>query len=107
MILTALASSGYQLGSPTAGTVTISDNDVEGIVVSSTSTGAPTSFTSITTLENDVATSSTFTFYVKLNSQPTANVTIPIDSSNYSEGRVNNGTVPIFLTFTPLAKGGF
>ena len=101
VILTASASSGYRLGSPALGTVTINDNDVEGIIVSSTNAGAPTAFTNITTNENDVATSTTFTFYVKLNSQPTANVTIPIDSSNYSEGRVNNGTVPILLTFTP------
>ena len=101
VVLTPLASSSYQFGSPTAGTVTINDNDVEGIVVSSTNTGGPISFTSITTIENDVATNTTFKFYVKLNSQPTANVTVPVDSSNYSEGRVNNGVAPYLLTFTP------
>jgi hypothetical protein len=95
VILTPLASSAYWLGSPTAGTVTINDNDVAGIIVSSTNTAAPTSFTSLTTTE----AGGTVTFYIKLNSQPTGTVTVPIDSSNYNEGQVN-GAAPLLLTFT-------
>ncbi len=99
VILTPLASSGYWLGSPTAGTVTINDNDVAGIIVSSNNAGAPKAFTSLVTNEDAAAGDHAFTFYVKLNSEPTGPVTIPIDSSNYSEGQVN-GAAPLLLTFT-------
>jgi alpha-tubulin suppressor-like RCC1 family protein len=105
VVLTPLASSGYQLGSPTVGTVIISDNDVEGIIVSSTNSGAPTSFTSLITTEA-AGSQHTFTFYIKLNSQPTGTVTIPIDSSNYSEGRVN-GVLPLLLSFTGGVGGNW
>jgi alpha-tubulin suppressor-like RCC1 family protein len=106
VILTASASSGYRLGSPAFGTVTINDNDVEGIIVSSSNSGAPISFTSLVTNENAAAGNHTFTFYIKLNSEPTGTVTIPIDSSNYNEGRVN-GTAPLLLSFTGGAGGNW
>ena len=106
VILTPLAASGYQLGSPNAGTVTINDNDVASIVVSSSSAGAPTPFSSLVTNEAAAAGNHTFIFYVKLNSQPTANVTIPIDSSSYAEGRVN-GILPLALSFTGGVGGNW
>ena len=65
--------------------VTNTDNDRTGITVSPTS-GL------VTTEAGGKAT-----FTVVLDSQPTANVTIPISSSDASEGMVN----PASLTFTP------
>ena len=65
--------------------VTNTDNDRTGITVSPTS-GL------VTTEAGGKAT-----FTVVLDSQPTANVTIPISSSDASEGVVN----PASLTFTP------
>lgn len=96
VMLTALSSSGYLSGSPVAGTVTISDNDVEGIIVSSTNTMTPTAFSSFTTNEAAGA-DHTFTFYVKLNSQPTGNVSIPFSSSNTNEGTVGAASL-LFTT---------
>ncbi|MBV9866090.1 MAG: family 16 glycosylhydrolase [Abitibacteriaceae bacterium] len=64
--------------------VTITDNDVAGIVVNPTS--------GLKTTEGG----GTATFTVKLTSQPTADVTIPLQSSNPAEGIVN----PANLTFT-------
>ncbi len=88
----------YLLGSPTIGTVTIADNDVEGIVVSSTGFGAPVAISSIVTNENPAASDYSVTFYVRFTSQPTFNVTIPFSSSNTNEGVVNVAS----RTFTPV-----
>jgi hypothetical protein len=74
----------YTVMSPSAATVNIADNDVAGFTVSPISGH---------TSEN--LTSATFT--VQLTSQPTANVTIPLASSNTGEGTV----APSSLTFTP------
>src|SRR5207342_2580045 len=65
--------------------VTNSDNDVAGITV--TPAGP------LTTTE----AGGTATFTVKLNTLPTANVTIAVSSSNTNEGTVS----PTVLTFTP------
>ncbi|XZN91416.1 MAG: DUF4347 domain-containing protein [Microcoleus sp.] len=65
--------------------VTNTDNETAGITVSPT--------TGLTTTE----AGGTATFTVKLNTQPTANVTIPLTSSNTAEGTVDKNS----LTFTP------
>jgi hypothetical protein len=64
--------------------VTNTDNEVAGFTITPTS---------ITTSESGT----TATFTVRLNLRPTANVTIPVSSSNTAEGRV----APTNLTFTP------
>ncbi|WP_302183118.1 DUF4347 domain-containing protein [Planktothrix agardhii] len=64
--------------------VTNSDNDTKGITVTPT--------TGLTTTE----AGGKATFTVVLNSQPTADVTIPLTSSNTAEGTVNQSS----LTFT-------
>jgi len=66
--------------------VTNVDNDSPGITV------APT--TGLTTTE----AGGTATFTIRLNSQPTANVTIGVSSSNTKEGTVS----PASVTFTSL-----
>lgn len=70
---------------PATAIVTVTDNDVAGITVNPTS--------GLTTTEAGGQS----TFSVRLNSQPTANVTIPLSSSRTSEGAVS----PASLTFTP------
>ena len=64
------------------------DNDSPGISVTFT----PPTTTSLTTRE----TGASATFSISLNSQPTADVTIAVHSSNAAEGTVN----PALLTFT-------
>ncbi|MEI7772990.1 MAG: Calx-beta domain-containing protein, partial [Chloroflexales bacterium] len=75
------------LGTPAKYIFTINDNDVAGVNVS-TKAG--------TTSEANGAQKQ-MTFGVWLNSQPTADVTIPLASSDPSEGTVS----PDSLTFTP------
>src|SRR5439155_1883151 len=75
----------YTVMSPSAATVNIADNDTAGFVVSAISGH---------TSEN--LTSATFT--VKLQSQPTADVTIPLASDTPAEGTV----APVSLTFTTV-----
>ena len=72
---------------PSDVTATNNDNDVAGFTVSPTV---------ITTTEASGASHSA-TFDVRLNTQPTANVTIGLSSSNTGEGTVS----PSSLTFTP------
>jgi hypothetical protein len=66
--------------------VTNKDDDGAGVAVSPIS-------------GNTTEAGGTATFSVKLTSQPTANVTIPLSSSDLSEGTVS----PASLTFTPAA----
>ncbi|MCB8753402.1 DUF4347 domain-containing protein, partial [Planktothrix agardhii] len=77
-------STGIALGTTTNQSVTITDNDTKGITVTPT--------TGLTTTE----AGGKATFTVVLNSQPTADVTIPLTSSNTAEGTVNQSS----LTFT-------
>ncbi|MEG3845288.1 Calx-beta domain-containing protein, partial [Microcoleus sp. herbarium14] len=77
-------SAGIGLGTTTNQSVAITDNDTAGITVSP--------IAGLTTTE----VGGTATFTVKLNSQPTADVTIPLTSSNTNEGTVN----PSAITFT-------
>ncbi|HKQ57734.1 MAG TPA: Calx-beta domain-containing protein [Candidatus Eisenbacteria bacterium] len=87
-ILTALATSadpGYNGLNPANVTVTNTDNDVAGFTVSPTG--------GLTTTEAGGAA----VFTVVLNSQPTANVTVPISSNDLTEGTV----APASMTFTP------
>src|SRR5258706_472932 len=65
--------------------VTNTDNDTAGITVSPTS--------GLTTTEGG----GTATFTVVLTSQPTANVTVGLSSSNFTEGTL----APASVTFTP------
>src|SRR5207249_9160235 len=74
----------YSGVNPADVSATNTDDDAAGITVSPTS--------GLTTTE----AGGTATFTVVLNSQPTANVTIPISSSNTAEGTVS----PASLTFT-------
>ncbi|CAD5967981.1 DUF4347 domain-containing protein [Planktothrix agardhii] len=76
-------STGIALGT-TNQSVTITDNDTKGITVTPT--------TVLTTTE----AGGNATFTVVLNSQPTADVTIPLTSSNSAEGTVDKSS----LTFT-------
>jgi hypothetical protein len=73
----------YTVMSPSVGTVNIADNDISGFSVSPISGN---------TSENGT----TATFTVSLTSQPTADVTIPLASSNINEGTVS----AVSLTFT-------
>lgn len=66
-------------------TVTLTDNDSAGFTVTPVS-------------GNTTESGGTATFTVRLNSLPTASVTIPVSSSNTSEGTVSPGS----LTFTTL-----
>ncbi|MCB8749397.1 DUF4347 domain-containing protein [Planktothrix agardhii] len=77
-------STGIALGTTTNQSVIISDNDTKGITITPT--------TVLTTTE----TGGTATFTVVLNSQPTADVIIPLTSSNTAEGTVDKSS----LTFT-------
>ncbi|MEG3882548.1 Calx-beta domain-containing protein, partial [Microcoleus sp. herbarium7] len=79
-------SSGILLGTTTNQSVAITDNDKAGITITPT--------TGLTTTE---AGGGKATFTVKLDSQPTANVTIPLTSNNTAEGTVDRSSV----TFTP------
>ncbi|MBI2933792.1 MAG: hypothetical protein HYY16_19280, partial [Planctomycetes bacterium] len=83
-VVLTLAAGGYTLASPSAATLTIVDDDAAGINVSSIS--GPTT-------ENG----GTATFSVVLVTQPTANVAVPISSSNAAEGTVSTAS----LSFTP------
>jgi Ca2+-binding RTX toxin-like protein len=78
------ATGGGTLGSPSSAVVTIVDDDVAGITVTPTSG----------LLTTEAGGKATFT--VKLNSQPTATVTIGLSSSDTTEGTVS----PASLTFT-------
>ncbi|MEG3832984.1 DUF4347 domain-containing protein, partial [Microcoleus sp. Z1_C3] len=77
-------STGIALGTTTNQSVTIADNDTKGITVTPT--------TGLTTTE----AGGKATFTVVLNSQPTADVTLPLTSSNTAEGTVDKPS----LTFT-------
>jgi Ca2+-binding RTX toxin-like protein len=77
-------SSGIALGTTTTQDITITDNDPAGITVTPT--------TGLVTTE----AGGTATFTVVLDSQPTADVIIPISSSNTAEGTAS----PASLTFT-------
>ncbi|WP_254032365.1 DUF4347 domain-containing protein [Planktothrix agardhii] len=77
-------STGIALGTTTNQSVTITDNDTKGITVTPT--------TGLTTTE----AGGKATFTVVLNTQPTADVTIPLTSSNTAEGTIDKTS----LTFT-------
>jgi hypothetical protein len=77
-------SSGIGLGTTTNQSVTIADNDTAGITITPT--------TGLTTTE----AGGKATFTVKLNSQPTADVTVGLTSDNTAEGTVS----PTSVTFT-------
>jgi gliding motility-associated-like protein len=86
-IITAKATSTdakYNVINPADVTVTNLDNDEAGVTINP--------FNGLTTTEDG----GTASFTVKLNSQPTANVSISFNSSNTSEGTVS----PASLTFT-------
>jgi hypothetical protein len=76
VIVTLTPSPTYTLKNPVAGTVTINDDDSAGFIV-----------TSISGHTKEDGTSATFT--VRLTSQPTAGVTIPLASSATTEGSVS------------------
>jgi len=87
---------------PSSTTVTVTDNDSPGITVTPTS--------GLKTSENG----QTATFTIKLNSQPTADVTIGLSSSNTKEGTVapasvtfnaNNWNVAQTVTVTGVPDG--
>jgi hypothetical protein len=73
----------YDAINPNDTSVTNTDNDTAGFTVSSIS-------------GNTTEVGGTATFTVRLNSEPTNNVSIPVSSSDTSEGTVSTGT----LTFT-------
>ncbi|MEI6697087.1 MAG: Calx-beta domain-containing protein, partial [Bacteroidota bacterium] len=85
VILTVETGTGYAVGVPSVATVTITDNDIAGVNVSPTS--------GLITTE----AGGTASFTILLNSQPTANVTVNLSSSNTNEGNVSPSTI----TFTP------
>ncbi|NNJ10415.1 hypothetical protein EKD04_008760 [Chloroflexales bacterium ZM16-3] len=72
-------------GTPNIYTLTINDDDLPGVALLNN--------LSWTTSEAGASV----TFQLQLKSQPTANVTIPLSSSNLAEGKVS----PASLTFTP------
>jgi hypothetical protein len=84
VIITLETGTGYGVGTPSDATVNINDNDAAGITVNPTS--------GLTTTE----AGGQATFTVVLTSQPTANVSIGLSSSNTNEGTVS----PSSLTFT-------
>jgi len=83
-ILTLSADAAYTVGSPGAATVTIADDDTAGVTVTPTS--------GLITTE----AGGTATFTVRLDTLPSADVTIALSSSDTSEGTVS----PASLTFT-------
>jgi hypothetical protein len=82
--ITINAGTGYSVGSPSEATIDINDDDVAGITVSPTS-GLTTS---------EIGGQATFT--IVLNTQPTADVTIGLSTSDNTEGTVS----PSSVTFT-------
>ncbi|GAB4278289.1 MAG: hypothetical protein Fur0025_04740 [Oscillatoriaceae cyanobacterium] len=76
---------GIVLGTTTAQTITITDNDTAGITVTPTA--------GLTTTEAGV----TATFTVALNTQPTADVTINLSSDNTAEGTIDKTSL-VFTT---------
>jgi len=84
VVVTLAANAAYTLGNPSSATVTIQDDDTAGVTVTPTS-GL------VTTEAGGMAT-----FTIKLNSQPTANVIIGLNSSDTTEGTVS----PASVTFT-------
>lgn len=76
---------GYAVGNPSETTINIYDNDSPGITVSTIS-------------GNTTEAGGEATFTIVLTSQPTANVSISLSSSNTNEGIVLSPSV----TFTPL-----
>jgi hypothetical protein len=78
----------YSVINPQDVSLTNIDNDSAGITVMPTS--------GLTTTENPLAPNHAATFTIVLNSQPTANVTIGLSSSNTNEGTVS----PASVTFT-------
>jgi hypothetical protein len=84
VILGTATGGGYDTIDPADGTVTNTDNDTAGTTVTPTS--------GLVTTE----TGTTATFTVALNTEPTANVSIGVTSSNTTEGSVS----PALLTFT-------
>lgn len=70
----------YRVGSPSTGSLTITDDDTSGFTVSALSAN---------TQEADAATITARTFTVVLNTRPTGNVVLLFASSNSSEGLVD------------------
>lgn len=89
IILTTLPGAGYSVGLPANTTLTIVENDVASISV------LPT--TKLVTTESG----GTATFSVTLTSEPSADVTIDLTSSNINEGVIT----PSQLVFTPSSWG--
>ena len=83
--------SSYSGVNPPDVSMTNLDDDASGITVSA--------LNNLTTNEGGA----TAAFTIKLNSQPSANVTIPLSSSNTAEGSVN----PAAVTFTPSNWNNF
>ncbi|MGK5091250.1 Calx-beta domain-containing protein [Deltaproteobacteria bacterium TL4] len=77
--------SGYSSLTPDDVSVTNTDNDSAGFTISSVS-------------GNSTEADGQSTFTVRLNSEPTANVSLELSSSDTTEGTVS----PVTLTFTPL-----
>ena len=75
--VTVMGGTGYTVGSPDRAVVTVEDNDMAGITVTPTS--------GLTTTE----AGRTATFTVVLDSQPTADVSIVVSSSDTGEGTVS------------------
>jgi len=86
------ADPGYQGLDPADVQVTNTDNDSPGVIVMLATGIDPGNSAALVTSEGG----DTATFAVSLTSQPTANVTIPLSSSNTKEGTVS----PASLTFT-------
>ncbi len=84
VIITLASGTGYSIGTASTATVSITDNDFAGITVS------PTSGLTTTEAEGQA------TFTVKLNSQPTSDVSIVLSSNDLTEGTIT----PTSLTFT-------
>jgi hypothetical protein len=85
VILTLVPGAGYELGASISATATIIDNDTAGITINPTS--------GLVTTEAGGAD----TFTIVLTSQPSADVTIGLSSSDPTEGTVS----PTNVTFTP------
>jgi hypothetical protein len=94
VVVTLSPSGTYSLVGPTLATVTIADDDVSGFAVSPTA--------GLVTTESG----GTATFTVRLTSVPSANVTIPVTTSNGAEGLISAASSPVPATtlnllFTP------
>jgi len=94
VIVTISPSANYTVASPSQATVTISDDDVAGFVVSGISGHTDENL-------------GTATFTVRLTSQPSANVQVTATTSLTSEGLVSSAAFPspassVTLTFTSL-----